>query len=294
MKQSIFLLFILLFGIVQAAQVKVGLYLLDVSKYDIKTGEFTADFYLDLQCNGACTQNDFEFMNGRATSSDLQIDTPNEKFYRIQGDFTSPVNLEKYPFDDQQLQIILENKLNTSDEITYVPWLNDSGIDPAITFPGWDIKGWNATVDNHFYVPYNQTYSRYTFTTDMDRIKLNAFLKTFFPLFFIVLITLASLYLAPSDMGFRLSIASTSLITTVLLHLALLSEIPPTPYLTFTDKFMFLTYIVILLSFLVNISLLVLAKKKLHADEEKLQSLTEKAVLLVPLVYILLFYLMLS
>lgn len=274
-------------------EVYVGLYLLDVSKYDITSGEFTADFYLDLLCDYECSPEDFEFMNGRATSVDKTIDAPDEKYYRIQGVFGSSVDLENYPFDKQRIEIVLEDKLKTTDQLVYLAMENESGIDDSIIFPGWEVKDWSVVVDEHYYPPYDETYSRYTFTIEIERIRLTALLKTFVPLFFIILITLASLYLTPKEMGFRITIGGSTLITTVLLHLSILSEIPPTPYLTFTDKFMFVTYFILLLSFLVNILILELRERERPRTVQKVQRLTEKTVLLVPLVYILLFYLLL-
>jgi len=275
-------------------KVSIGLYLLDISKYDIRTGEFTADFYLDFHCNDNCSPEKFEFMNGRATSVSKDIDTPAEKFYRIQGTFASPVNLERYPFDKQKIQIVLEDKLKTSDKLIYITDDNGSGIDDSIVSPGWDIKDWSAVVDEHYYRPYDETYSRYTFTVDMERIRLNALLKTFVPLFFIIIISLASLLLTPEEMGFRITIGGSTLVTTVLLHLSMLSEIPPTPYLTFTDKFMFVTYTVLLLGFLVNMLILKLKERNSPGDVQKVQRITEWMILLVPFVYIILFYILLS
>ncbi len=292
------LLMILLLPIIHAAdspeEVGVGLYLLDVSKYDITTGEFTADFYLDLTCDESCSPEDFEFMNGRATSIDMSIDEPDEKFYRIQGVFVSPVHMEKYPFDRQKMQIIIEDKLKVTDELRYAAIENESGIDESIIFPGWEIKNWTVVVDEHYYPPYDETYSRYTFTVEMERVKLHALLKNFVPLFFLVIITLAGLFLTPKEMGFRIAIGGSTLITTVLIHLSILSEIPPTPYLTFTDQFMFVTYAIVLLSFLANILILELNERKRYKDVHRVHRLTEKLVLLVPLIYILLFYLLLS
>jgi len=290
--------FILLLPLIHAQaapeKVNVSLYLLDISRYDVKTGEFTADFYLDFRCDANCSPGNFEFMNGRATSISKDIDTPTEKFYRVQGAFVSPVNLEQYPFDRQGIRIILEDKLKTARELQYVADDSGSGVDGSTISPGWEIRSWNAAVDEHYYKPYNETYSRYAFSVGIERVRLNALLKTFIPLFFIIFITLASLYLPPDEMGFRIAIGGSTLVTTVLLHLSLLSEIPPTPYLTFTDKFMFLSYSILLLSFLVNILILKLKEMSKPKAIQKVQEITEIAVLLVPLVYIVLFYLMLS
>jgi hypothetical protein len=88
-----------------ANEAQVGLYIINMGKFDISTGSFTADFYLSMVCSEKC--GDFEFMNGRATSIDKTIDEEKEKFYRIQGNFVSPVNLRAFPFDKQHIQITL-------------------------------------------------------------------------------------------------------------------------------------------------------------------------------------------
>jgi len=290
-----FLILLLLLPVARASpeKVDVGLYLLDISKYDIRTGEFTADFYLDFKCSENCSPEGFEFMNGRATTSDLAINNSNEKFYRIQGTFGSRVNMTNYPFDMQTVQIILEDKLKTKDQLIYLALANESGMDDHKNFPGWEIKNWTVAVDGHYYPPYDETYSRYTFSIDIERVILSALLKTFVPLFFIILIALASMFLSPNEMGFRITIGGSTLVTTVLLHLNMLSEIPPTPYLTFTDKFMFANYSILLLCFLVNIAVQELKMRGRKKEVETVQRYTELSVLLVPFVYVLLFYLLL-
>ena len=85
----------------------IGLYLLNVGKFDIATGAFTVDFYLSIKCPEGCTGQEFEFMNGRASSLEKIIDMPNEKFYRIQAQLSSPVDLKRFPFYTQKIQIIL-------------------------------------------------------------------------------------------------------------------------------------------------------------------------------------------
>ena len=77
MKKILFLfaLFILLIPLVSAQEeVQVGLYILNLGKFDIATGSFTADFYLSLKCEANCSPENFEFMNGRASSFEKIID----------------------------------------------------------------------------------------------------------------------------------------------------------------------------------------------------------------------------
>jgi len=278
----------------QDKEVKVGLYLLNLGKYEIATGSFTADFYLSLKCNYNCSPENFEFMNGRASSIDVMEDKPNVKFYRIQANLNSKVDLRKFPFDQQEINIVIEDKENTNEKIKYVPHLEESGIDPSITFTGWNIDGWRAEEKDHQYPIYNETFSQYIFTIDLSRILINSFLKTILPVIFILLTVLFSFIINPDKVTTRLSMVGSSLLAAVMFHVSINNQIPPVGYLTFADKFLALTYLILLLSFIINISLIELQERKNHELLMKIHRLTEFSMLIiVPLLYLALFLLIL-
>ena len=271
-------------------KVNVGLYLLNLGKFDVATGSFTADFYLSIKCEKECPSYDFEFMNGRAASLEKIIDEPDEKFYRIQANLLSSIDLKKYPFDSQKLQIILEDKTETTKTLNYVADLEESGIDESITFIGWNIDDWKAYTKEHNYELYDEVYSQYVFEIPISRILVNAIFKTFLPIVFIILIMLSSFVLDPDKITTRLAMVGSALVASVMFHVSLANQIPPVGYLTFIDKFMVLSYFVILLSFIFNVFLLELHEQKKDELVKKLHSSTEFTMfILVPLLYILLF-----
>lgn len=293
MKKFLFLLTLLLITIpfVSAQEeVQVGLYVLNLGKFDIATGSFTADFYLSLKCETQCSPENFEFMNGRASTVEKIIDEPNEKFYRIQANLNSPIDLKSFPFDAQKMQIILEDKEKTSEELVYIVSEEESGIDPSIVFTGWDIDGWNASVQEHSYSVYDETYSQYVFTVDISRIVFNAFLKTFLPVIFIMLVVIFSFLIDPDKVSTRLGMAGSSLVASVMFHVSISNQIPPVGYLTFADKFMVVTYMVLLFSFMINIAMLELQEQKKTEIVDRLHRRTEYSVFIaVPLLYLILF-----
>ena len=239
--KKLLLLMLLLFSITPvyaANDINVELYVLNLGKFDVATGAFTADFYLDMYCEDGCDTGDFEFMNGRATSIDKITNEPNQKFYRIQASLNSPVDLRKFPFDKQKMQIIIEDKKYTTDEMQYVAKKETSGIEESIAFTGWDIDGWDAEVKDHYYKVYDSTYSQFVFDINISRIALNAFIKTFLPVFFILLVVLFSFLLDPDKITNRLAMAGSSLVAAVMFHISISNQIPPVGYLTFADKFM--------------------------------------------------------
>ncbi len=284
------LILILFLPLVSAAQnVGVGLYILNLGKFDVSSGSFTADFYLSLKCKANCSP-DFEFLNGRASSVDKIIDTPTEKFYRIQANLNSPVNLENFPFDSQNMQIILEDKKSQIDDLKYVPLKSESGIDESIAFTGWNLEGWEAKSEAHHYPIYNETYSQYVYNIKIARIGFNSFFKTFLPVLFIMLIALFTFIMDPDKITTRLTVTTSSLVASVMFHISISNQIPPVGYLTIADQFMILTYFILLASAVLNIIMLELLEQRKTELVEKIHRKTEYGVfIVVPVLYILFF-----
>lgn len=288
---SIILLLMLFLPFASAYDVNVGVYIINLGKFDVSSGAFTADFYISMKCEEInCTVGDFEFVNGRATSVDKTIDKPNEKFYRIQANLVSPVDLKQFPFDNQQMVIALEDKLKTTDKINYVVDIEQSGMDDSIVFTGWNLDSWNATVKEHYYAPYDETYSQYLYEINISRISFNSFLKTFLPIIFIMLITIFTFVIDPDKIMNRLTIAGSSLVATVMFHISISNQLPPVGYLTIADKFMMLTYFILLITFLINIIILDLQEMKKTKLVKKFHKITEYNMLwAVPVAYIIFF-----
>jgi len=274
-----------------AQDVAVNLYVLNLGKYDVATGSFSADFYLSLTCDDECP-GDFEFMNGRAASIDTIIDEPDEKFYRIVANLNSPVDLREFPFDTQSMHIRIEDKTHTSNEVTYVPDTGQSGIDDSIAFTGWNIDGWSAESVAHEYGVYNETYSQYVFSIAISRIPLSSFFKTFLPVLFMVLIVMFTFIMDPDKITTRLTVSTSSLVASVMFHISISNQIPPVGYLTNADKFMVLTYFLFLLCVAINVGILELLERKNTELAEKIHRRTEYLVFfIVPAIYAIFFLL---
>lgn len=267
----------------------VGAYVLNVGKYDVSSGSYTIDFYLSITCPKKCDPQ-FEFANGRATSTDKLIDRANEKFYRIQAQLQEQVDLRSFPFDEQQLTILLEDKTRTSQELHLEVDEASTGLDPSVKFVGWEIKNFKSQITQHTYSVYDEVFDQYQFTITIKRIPLNAVLKTLLPVFFIVVVTMFSFLIDPDKVTQRLTMTGSSLVAAVMFHVNISNQLPPVSYLTFADRFMILTYTLLLFSLGISVLLLELGERKKTALAEKIHRATEFSMLgLVPLVYALLF-----
>ncbi len=274
----------------QPTQVRTSVYVLSLGKFDVSSGSYTVDFYLSMECDAPC-EPDFEFMNGRATSVDKLIDEPNSKFYRVQANLAENIDLKTYPFDEHALMVTLEDKRRQANELVFVPDDAQSGVDPKVVLVGWELDGWNATSETHHYAPYDEDYSRYSFALSIRRIFLASVMKTFLPVLFIVIVGLLALLIEERDkLWTRIGINTSALLAAVMFHLNVTSSIPPVGYLTFADKFMLVTYVVLVLSLLSTIVMMMHAKRDDARLEKKIYDISLVGIPLLTLIgYALLF-----
>ena len=254
------------------SEVSVGIYILNVGKFEVATGSYTIDFYLDMKCPTECDPSRFEFSNGRANTVDKIIDTPTEKFYRIQASLSQNIDLRKYPFDSHKLSIIIEDKEKTKEYLVYKIDPANSGIDQSVTIVGWELNGWGTETEEHFYAPYDETYSRYIFNIDISRAVLPSFIKSMLPVFFMVFVAMLSLLIAADKVAMRLSLNISTLLAAVMFHLNITSQIPPVGYMTFADKFMIGTYLILLAALASGVLLMRHTDKKDNKMSEKIYS----------------------
>jgi hypothetical protein len=267
----------------QPNKVKVGVYVLNIGKLDTSSGTFTVDFYLSFDSDTPSDPGKFEFFNGRATSMDKSVDEPDSKFYRIQASLSDTLNLSRYPFDRHNLTIELEDKEQTVKSQVYEVSLKDSGLDPAVKLAGWEITGWNAHVEDHYYTPYDTTFSKYVFAIQIQRSELAAILKTILPALIIVVVGLLSLLLSPDKIIPRLTLNTGAFTGAVLFHLNMTSSLPPLGYLTLGDRFMIFNYLALTLALISTLLALYYVDKKRTAAANRVHAL---ALAFVPLLWI--------
>ena len=254
--------------------VRVGVYVLQIGKLDLTTGSYTIDFYLSMSCDGKCSLGTFEFMDGRADTISLEENTTNERFYRIQGEFFENLDLRSYPFDSHALKIEIEDTTRPKDQLVYQPDLAASGVDQRVILVGWNVSGWSANVVDHYYPPLNQTYSRYIFSVNLDRPGVTSGMNMFLPVFFLVFISLISMLLVGNRLESRILLTVTALLAAVFFQFTLDSTLPPLGYLTFADKFMIASYMIIIATLVISILLLKYNDRKDLRKSERIQYYT--------------------
>lgn len=231
-------------------EVRVDLHVISFGNYDVNKGTYTMDLYLHLWYEEASAPagfdaTRFEFMNGRAASKELLEDNvtagTRDLWWRIQANLYSEPRFDRYPFDRQELRLVLEDAVHPADEVVYVPALTDSGLDPDVKVAGWRILDTDATVGIQPY-GFDEDYSRFTYTVELGREPLSAALRSFLPPLAFMVVSGLSFTLHPSKVAQRIAFGTSMLISAVGFHVSQTVSLPTLGRLTLFDQVMLAAY----------------------------------------------------
>ena len=236
----------------QPAHVRVGLVLNQIRDYEIRSGSFSADFFLSLTADRPMPALDIRCTNGHNVDLVTLVDVPTFKAYRMRGTFTSSIDLRRYPFDTQSLTIEIEDQRAGVDQLVFEADQSRTSLDEGFTIPGWGVASIGARAYRHLYparFDRDDLYiSRYKFETRIDRFGTSAAFSVYVPAFIIILIGLTGLWMPASRVDVRSATGAPMLAAAVLFHYSLISALPATGYLTRADKVMLGLYIALLLN----------------------------------------------
>lgn len=269
-----------------AGTVTVGAFIYDIQQIDLANDSFAMDIYLWFRWRdpAADPSDSVEAMNSNAwenttTSSTggvtgkalypAPIDMPDGTKYQVfryQGVFSKKMNLEKYPFDVQNLNVVFEDEDQDTRQMVFVADTTPVRMSPLVTMPGYRIATPSLTVKNHRYptnfgdlsAPPDVTYSRIIITVPVMREPLPYLVKIILPILIVILIT-SLIYLLPARMeDARTGIGVTAMLTIVALQWTTDSTLPAVEYLTMLD----LIYILALAYVLIAMGYTVLASRR--------------------------------
>ena len=268
------------------AIVHIGVYVVDFSTFSVQAGTYSTNFYLNLNSNANISIDDFEFMNGHATSIDTIINTPEEKNYRIFAAMTADPDLRLYPFDKHTLPIIIEPKVFTEKDMIFVIDDNNTGLDTGANLPGWTLTGMDAQITNKTYVTDEVPYSRAVFSYGLERDAASTILKFFLPISLIIIVSLSSLLMKVSS---RLGLNGSMFLAAVLIHWRIADAIPLVAYATFLDFFMIITYTTLVMVLVSGILIIKFTEDK---DPKRVELVNRWSIRIIPALSISLYFLL--
>jgi hypothetical protein len=140
-------------------EVTLGLYLTNLSGFNLGAGTFDADFWLwtRTRSDKLAPLESLEIINaatvrqGELTGSD-RVNGVRWDQQRVRLTARSDFHTHYFPFDRQKLSIIFEDSLLTSAELVFAVDRDNSRVSRALNIPGWTVLGWNMEVGEHLYI----------------------------------------------------------------------------------------------------------------------------------------------
>ena len=260
------------------AILEVGVFVMDFNRFNVDDGTVETNFYLDLRSDSPVSLDDIEIINGKISSVDTLIDTPDEKYYRIFAVITADPSLRNFPFDSHAIPIVIEPKVMDETSLLLAVNSNQSGLDNGADLPGWEFTGNESAVTRYSYGPGETPYSRAVFTYHIQRDSASTILKFFLPLALIIIVSLSSLLMKVSS---RLGLNASMFLAAVLIHWRIVDAIPPVAYVTFLDYFMIITYATL---FMVLVSgILIIHFSELKASE-RVDQIHRWSIRIIPII----------
>ena len=285
-------------------KVSIGLYLSNLAGLDQASETFDAAGYLmyswrDSRLAYQSQQNEtgrgssldkiwhpaIEMVNFKSsTNSDTSVDILPDGTVLAQERFaktlSSGLTLQKFPFDRQSLQIVLES-LKYDDRT--VKLSADSpkisiGTDSFVSLSEWRIGTATGTNGKSFFPPEHQYYSRVTVQVPVTRNYGFYVLKVMIPLLLITIASWSVFWIDPREFSTQIGIAFTNLLTVVALLLVINDTLPHVGYLTMMDGFTMICFMTILVAILVLIIAHRLTTKDNHHRAHKVQKLARSIV----------------
>ncbi len=234
--------------------VEVGTYVNQILALDLKGNQFSVDFYVWFRWKGDSVKpfDTFDLANGRITSKIgiVKKDLPGGVHYasaRLLATVNKFWDLRRYPLDDHQLTLEIEDNENEDNLLMYVPDRANSHASPTVEVPGWRVAGTSQSVIAHKYATnYGDTsiptgnessYSRFVSAVEIQRpTHVRRFFKVFFTLFVSTIISWLAFWVRPKETGPRISLCVGSLFAAAAATFAINNMLPDTNATTMADR----------------------------------------------------------
>lgn len=222
-------------------EASISILMTGLSGVNLAAGTFDATFYLGVGCQSPCDVAGWDLVNALSQTSEEVSREDGVTWWRVSGRFVFEPDLRLFPFDSQQLPIVIEHKRLGVDELAYVPDVSGSELAPDVSVPGWSVEPFTFTTSETTFAALSETYSRATFAIPVGRSTLAGLLKYYVPLLIFLMLGAATLVLARSD--YQVRTGGTALVGLTIFYLATSGGVASVGYLTLWDVSVLIGYV---------------------------------------------------
>ena len=222
-------------------QARLAIVVKSLSDVNLEDGTFHANFYLGVTCDEPCRADEWDLVNANSFTSEVTLDDSQNAWWRVSATFVFQPDLRLFPFDTQDLPIIVQHDLLTVDQLTYVPNLKRSEVNPDVGVPGWIVEPFTFTTTEHYSLALDETYSRAEFDIPIGRSTIASVMKYYIPLLIFIFLGVATLFLGRNDIQLRT--AGTALVGLTIFYLFTSGGVGSVGYLTVWDISVIIGYV---------------------------------------------------
>ena len=241
--------------------VKVGIIVVDIDSIDGAQQSFVANFAVIVEWKDPRLAEDIDYIRVMHATDVwtpyLQILNQQKLFetfpdqvqvlpdgtviyvQRYWGTLSYPMDLKDFPSDSHSLQIKLVTVGKDAQNIKFSINEEKSGLSDVLTVTDWEVTSWNTFAESINIGPNLPVFPGVVFEFEAKRQVGFYFIKVLIPLIMIVFISLIVLFIDPSHIGPKFSIAITAILTLIAYRFLLGNLLPKISYLTHMDYFLF-------------------------------------------------------
>ena len=181
-----------------------------------------------------------------------------KKYYlmKIDGVFFQNFDVSRYPLDDQQLNIVLEDTVWLDNELLYRPDTKDTRLSSEVDIQGWNITNINILADTHRYDTKfglshdtrDEAYSQLTFQINIERPIQFFAIKFVFPLSIILLFSLVAFWMPIDKFDVRIALSGSALLNLIFLQQLHSNGIVASQQLVLIDLLYIYAYVSVILT----------------------------------------------
>lgn len=193
-------------------------------------------------------------------------------------DLETPMQLEKFPFDQQKLSAFIIPFGYSADEVQlqvnpdYSVAVKDYVKNhPSVNIAEWNLKNFNlksTTRDKEYYGESNKI-SMLEFSVSLDRQSTSILLKVLIPLSLLVLAMWSVFWMDTQALSDRLNISFIGILSVIAYQFLIEGEMPDIDYLTFTDGFLLVSFSILFSTVLESLIAYWLVKINKHTLAKK-------------------------
>ena len=264
--------------------VKMAVFIVDIDDIDAAEQNFTANVYYkvswtdkrlskDLKKKDILPLNDvwnprIQVVNQQKIWPTLpeivEVHPDGKVIYRqrVWGQFSQPLNLLDFPFDEQVFDVMMVAVGFEPDEIKITrDEKTPSGIAEKLSQADWKIVDWQAK--NQPYSPLGESRTEGFVLTFRAKRKIGYYvMKIIIPLILIVMMSWVVFWIDPKDAGTQVGVAVTSMLTLIAYRFATDALLPKVSYITRLDYFILGSTILIFSGLIEVLITTTLAKKE--------------------------------